>query len=354
MSLAPEFNPAVPEIRRIAGLPDGFFNAAAWGDGDTTMLLGRHVRERGKPGDPDVGGMVLATLQNGEVASLADVWTPETGTQGDLLEDARAVVSPDGGLFLGWTRLSPNHKGYEPYPAFSLTTTNALQGGEFPLTHHIIDMTGADRSPAVLGDPNRLYLSQGKNATPLGNNRFLFRPETEDHGFLVFSINEGGGAEEQQRLVLSPQAVPEWASRRIGSTMPPVWLNEREAVLLIHGIRMDGAKYVYSIGSARLFLDDNKHFWIDNISPEPHLTPDSFTDIFPGEQVELRPEERQAVYLCGGVAVYDDHGQTPRYIKTYPNVGDTRTVEATFSVDTILQGWDRTEPSAKSLAQRSY
>jgi hypothetical protein len=132
----------------------------------------------------------------------------------------------------------------------------------------------------------------------------------------------------------------------MGSTVPPIWLNGSEAILLIHGIKMVQDRYRYAIGSARLLLGADGILSIDNISPDAHLTPDSFTELFPGRQVELRPEERQAVYLCGGIAL-GGNGKEPALIKTFPNVGDTQTVEATFSVAGILRNWDRTIPSIR-------
>ncbi len=349
----------VLDIQKVPGLPEGFYNAAAWKADDNptspTMLLGRHVKARGAPGTPDVGPITLAVIVDGEVHSLTEVWAPEEPPRsgelpGDLIEDIRAKRAADGSLKLGLTRLSPKlkGKGYEPFPAFSTTTTEQLLGGEFPDTFHIIDLQNDPRGPAVIGDPSRLYLPSGKNATPLDEEYFMFRPEVADHEFLAFSLNQGGGAERQQRLALEPDAVPSWATRRIGSAMPPEWLNAHEGLLIIHGIRVVQKRSIYSIGSARLFRRDDGRLLIDNVSAAAHLTPESFPPLFPNEQVELRVEERQAVYICGGVALRRAGEHTPHSIETYPNVGDTRTVKATFSVDAITSQWDRSEPKFKN------
>lgn len=348
----PERHPAVLEINKIPGLPVGFFNAAAMSVGEgldrRTLLLGRNVQKRGDPGQPDIGSLALAVINNGQVQSFAEVWQPEEGGHGDLLEDARATELPDGRIVIGYTRLAPNQGRYEPYPAVSITTTEALLRGEFPDTHHITGLGKGDETVPIGSRPGKLHLLPGKNATPLGPERFMFRREADDHRLVTFSIDEEGNAQNLQNLHFPPDSVPDWAERRLGSTMPPVWLDDNEAIFLMHGIRMVGDRYKYSIGSARLFVNDEGGYSVDNISSEPLLTPESFQGMFPGEQVQLRPEERDALYLCGGVTtLFDSQTKRPQIISIMPSLGDMRTLEAVISVAEIEKNWQRTgQPAA--------
>ena len=331
-------------ISKIPELPDGFFNAAAWSDNvDSTVLLGRYVTGRGEPGQPDIGSLAMTTIRDGAASPLTIVWTPEEGKKGDLLEDPRVAVGDDG-LIFGTTRLSMDGH-YKPYPAFCNATMAEILETGFPGTRYAVDSRES---------PDMVHLTPGKNGTPLGvSDYFMYRKETDDHRFVVSRLSSEDHIELPYYVTIPEDQIPDWGTRRMGTTMPPTWLNSSEAVILLHGIKMEAnetrrwklprrtevgnSRYIYSIGSARLFFGEDEKLSIDNISPEAHLTPDSFGQIFPGEQVELRPEERRAVYLCGGVAV--SKNTVPRFIRTYPNVGDTRTVEATFSVASIMANW---------------
>src|SRR5690606_5476313 len=95
-----------------------------------------------------------------------------------------------------------------------------------------------------------------------------------------------------------------WARWRIGTTMSPIWINEKEALFIIHGItiqKIDGIdKYVYSLGRAK--LSRNKNIFKVKVAYEPILTPDDFlnedgTQIVP----DLHPELRRVVYSCVGI-----------------------------------------------------
>lgn len=342
---------AVLEIRRIPGLPENFYNVAVLRvskePDSTVMLLGRYVEKRGEPGQPDTGPLAVTVIDKGAAQPLAKVWWPEQSNMGDQLEDARAVESPDGRVTLGWTRLAQSAERYEPFPAFSITTAQELLGGQFPDTHHITGLGKSGETIPIGGGPKQFHLLPGKNTTPFGSGNFVFRPEKENHLLLTFSLDEKGEASDIRRLEFKKKDIPDWGESRMGSTMPPIWLNDREAIFLVHGIKFTQGKHRYSIGSARLFRDEAGGYAIDNISKDPILTPESFNGFFEGEQVELHPQERQALYLCGGFPIYDSEGK-PRLIKTYPSVGDTRTVEATLSVDEIVRDWQRSEPAQRS------
>ena len=146
-----------------------------------------------------------------------------------------------------------------------------------------------------------------------------------------------------------PKNIP-WAQFKIGTTTSPIWLNEHEAVLLIHGIRRtENNKLEYSIGSSRLLKDEKGILSIDNISPEPLIYPDLFNGPFDTRETELH-EERRVVYLCGALAVRDVNDDL-EYIKAYPNVGDKRTVEVILPVVNITKGWKRHNPTEPEISR---
>lgn len=340
---AEALSPAVLDIKEIPGLPAGFFNAAAWREGDDaggrTFLLGRQADGRSPAGMPDISRLLLVTLGRDGVEQAIRVWEPEPAGQGDLLEDPRAVRLSDGRLILGYTRLMYREDGkYAPFPAFSVGTTDDLLSGRFPPTYPVTNLGEGGETVPIGGGPNMYYLLSGKNVTPFGSGEFMFRPEHEDHRLLIFGIDAAGAAQDVRPLDFPPGSLPAWAKRRIGSTMPPVWLNDKEAVFIFHGIEVVGDRSVYSIGSARLLRGADGQYTIDNIGQEPVLTTKSFEALFPGQQVQLRPEERDALYACGGVVGNGASG-APELITIYPNVGDTRTVEAILSIKEITKGW---------------
>lgn len=130
-----------------------------------------------------------------------------------------------------------------------------------------------------------------------------------------------------------------WAEYRIGTTMPPIWLNDNEAIFPIHGIQIIDDKYVYSIGMARLLRGEGGELSVDNVSQKSIINPDSFAGEFDSDEIELH-SERRVVYCCGGVPIYSDSGELEQ-LKLYVNVGDKRTVEVTVSVTGIIKSWQR-------------
>ena len=340
-------SPVVTDMHRIEGLSKGYFNAAAWradNDPDSPTLLlvrdGTDYEKRGVPGEPDVGALALAIVMHGRLKSVRKVWEPEPKeAMGDILEDPRVLTKDPravqfGDLVIGLTRLRPdkNNGGkYKPFPAIATTSFDALLDGQFPPTSYISDLTQIS--------PNA-ELPPGKNTTPLivpGRRRHLiYREEDANHKLTIVQLGEGGVAEKKQGIITPEDQIPYWGKFKMGTTMSPVWLNDREALLLPHGIRMVRGRYVYAIGSARLFIGNDGAFGIDNVSKHPHLTSDSFRGILPKRKTQFRPKERTAIYACGGT--YDPER---REITLYPSVGDNWTVKTILSVDAITSGWDR-------------
>jgi len=338
----------IVEIQKIPGLPKGFFNAAACKLNDDpsspTLLLGRYIDSNAEPNDSivDVSSLDVATLINNTAVSFKEVWRPEEGRAGDLLEDPRFIELPDGRIFTGFTRLAQHEGKYLWFPAVSISSPEALFRGEFPQTHIITGLGSGDQTTPIGEGRNRFHVLEGKNTMPLKSNLAMFRHEADSHRFIVFSAQENGEAQALQYLEIPKAEIPFWGWTRMGLTMPPLWRSEREALLFIHGYNVTEEKYKYHVGTSRLIVDKSGRYRIDNVSQEPLLAPESFKDMFPGEQVERHPEIREALYLCGGIPIYDAYGNL-KFIDLYPSIGDTYTVKATVSVPEITASWARRE-----------
>ncbi len=353
--LAPEV-----ETKEIPGMPRGFYNAAAWANGAQTLLLGRHVNAPGAPDEGDPGPIILIVLEDDKVVSNTDLWHPEQPDKyGDQLEDARVIVTTEGDVTVGCTRLTfnlINHR-YEPFPAIAYTSSGALLKGDFPDTFIIEGYGQADNTTPIDEAEPTIQLISGKNATPLGQSpehkRFMFRKESHNHTLTVVSLDEKNKAELLQNLDFPKDKIPWWGKNRMGTTMPPIWLNETEALFLIHGFRLLDGKPQYAIGSSRLFIGADGAYHIDNISTEPLLTPDGLSaELFPDQQLQLHPEERSAIYMCGGVVVNDKFGK-PKFVYGYPSIGDSQTVESVFNIDAITRLWYRNKSIHESATLAS-
>lgn len=333
---------SIIEIREIPGT-DNFYNAAAWQDGDKIHLLGRHVEVAGEYGEPDVGSLVLKTLgQDGNIISSKEVWQLKDGAH--LLEDARALPLSDGRIAFGITAVDRNKT---PHPAVLIVSTEELTNGTLP-EPKIIEIMGQGDQTTPLGE-NTSELA-GKNVTAISSNLFAFRPEGDNnnHQLRVFQYNEDSEVSHQQYINF-PKDIP-WAEWRIGTTMPPIWINDHEAIFPIHGINKVADKYVYSIGSARLVKDENGVLSVDNISSEALIDPDLFAEMYDSDEVELH-SERRVVYCCGGVPVKSANGELES-LKLYVNVGDRRTVEVTVSVAALTKGWKNNQFTTEQLVSQ--
>ena len=173
----------------------------------------------------------------------------------------------------------------------------------------------------------------GKNLTPISKHTYLFRPDAPEyfHKLLVFSLHSQ--IPEKLGDIVFPTNL-RWASWRIGTTMPPIWLTPNEALFIIHGIsieKIDGKeKYIYSIGKAKLIRNKNKFEVI--VGKDPILTPDDFLDENGIALIkELHPELRRVVYSCGGVI----KKKSPDMLSLYVNVGDRTTFEVKLSLEEL-------------------
>lgn len=290
------------------------YNAAAWihEHNQNTMLLLREVMTGNVIGEPDLGNIVLLELDSqGGMVNHQVIW--EYQGQNHLLEDPRALVQSDGRILLGLTAV--DSQKYAPYPAI---TTISSSTGVGDLTNiRIIKEFGP-----------------GKNTTPIDPETFIFRRNGEEnnHQLLVFGF-DGQNVFAKGDIIFSKN-IP-WAKWRIGTTMPPIWINKKEALMIIHGITMIDGKFVYSLGRAKLTMDAND-FSVE-VDPLPLITPDDFLDINGNSLIEeLHPELRRVVYACGGVLKKAD---SKVVLSLFVNVGDRQTVEVQLPWKQLIEGW---------------
>jgi predicted GH43/DUF377 family glycosyl hydrolase len=290
------------------------FNVAVWqkpGE-DSLYFIGREVAKPGETGEPDTGILKLFEVSaNGVLIREKIIWKPIY--EGMNLEDPRALELPGENLIIGLTAVLRDKQGRPiPFPAIVKIDSLGSWKKELP-PFLIIDTFGP-----------------GKNLTPISKHTFLFRPDSADyfHKLLVFSLH----SQISKKLgdIEFPLDLP-WASWRIGTTMPPIWLTPNEALFIIHGISLqniDGKeKYIYSIGRAKLVRSDNK-FKV-TVAREPIITPDDFLDPAGLPLVkELHPEKSRVVYSCGGVIKKN----TQDILSLYVNVGDRTTFEVELSL----------------------
>jgi predicted GH43/DUF377 family glycosyl hydrolase len=297
------------------------YNLAAWPNHTTgtDCFIGREVTQAGKSGEPDTGVLKLFELKDGKIVNDRVIWKPDF--DGINLEDARVLELPNENLLIGLTAVLRNKKGRPiPFPAIIKIDSHNSWTQELP-PYLIITTFGP-----------------GKNLTPVDNTTFLFRPDDVGyhHKILVFSLHRQ--VPEKIDDIEFPRNLG-WAKWRIGTTMPPIWLNDKEALFIVHGItkkRIGGKqKYVYSLGRAKLTRHENQ-FDI-TLSPDPILTPDSFLDSQGKPLVkELHPHLRRVVYSCGGII--RKHSQD--LLSLYVNVGDRTTYEVELSLSELKEGLD--------------
>ncbi|MBI5044791.1 MAG: hypothetical protein HZC02_02595 [Candidatus Levybacteria bacterium] len=293
------------------------FNVAVWQKSgeDSLFFIGREVARPGKSGEPDTGILKLFEVaKNGEILHEKVIWKPLH--EGINLEDPRALELPNENLIIGLTAVFRDKKGKPiPFPAIVKIDSHSSWKKELP-PFLVVDSFGP-----------------GKNLTPIDKNTYLFRPESKEyyHKLLVFSLHSQ--IAEKIGDIPFPKDIP-WASWRIGTTMPPIWITPTEGLFIIHGIALQTIngkeKYIYSLGRAKLIRKNNSFEVI--VMKEPILTPDDFLKKDGSPLVEeLHPESRRVVYSCGGVI---KKGK-PDILSLYVNVGDRTTFEVTFSLSEL-------------------
>lgn len=296
------------------------YNLAAWQkpQSDSVLFIGREVKRAGTRGEPDTGVLKLFEVNGqGKVVSQRSIWKPHFN--GINLEDPRALELPNEQLLIGLTAVLRDKNGVPmPFPAIIKIDAHNSWNQELP-PFLVISSFGP-----------------GKNVTPLDSFTYLFRPDAAsyNHKILVFSLHRQ--VPEKLDDIIFPKNLP-WAQWRIGTAMPPIWLNDREALFIIHGITIETIrglkKYVYSLGRAKLTRNGNQY--TVKVAKEPILTPDSFINEKGRPLVkELHPRLRRVVYSCGGIIKKHAHD----LLSLYVNVGDRTTFEVEFSLKELKEG----------------
>jgi predicted GH43/DUF377 family glycosyl hydrolase len=296
------------------------YNLAVWqkNNEDSLFFIGREVFHAGTSGEPDNGILKLYEIStDGTVIQEKVIWKPIY--EGINLEDPRALEIENENLIIGLTAVLRDKKGLPiPFPAIvKISSLNSWSRALPPFL--IIDTFGP-----------------GKNLTPVDNYTYLFRPDAPEYNHKILAFSLHSQTPEKLDDIEFPKDL-HWAKWRIGTTMPPLWLNDEEALFIIHGIsieNIDGKeKYVYSIGRAKLTRKNNK-FQL-KVAPEPILTPDNFLNKDGKPLVEeLHPELRRVVYSCGGII----KRQKQDTLSLYVNVGDRTTFEVEFSLQELKGG----------------
>jgi len=292
------------------------FNLAVWqkSSDDSLCFIGREVSSPGGIGEPDTGILKLFEISNNELIREKIIWKPIY--DGINLEDPRVLELSNENLIIGLTAVLRDKKGHPiPFPALVKVDSLSSWNQDLP-PFLVIDTFGS-----------------GKNLTPIDKNTFLFRLDSAEyyHKLLVFSLH--AQTPEKLDIIEFPTDLP-WASWRIGTTMPPIWITPTEALFIIHGIsiqKIDGKDiYVYSIGKAKLIRENDKFRVV--VGRDPILTPNDFFDTNSVPLVEeLHPETRRVVYSCGGVIKKN----TPDILSLYVNVGDRTTFEVEFPLSEL-------------------
>ena len=280
------------------------YNAGVWvnPEDDNIFLIVREVYHAAKQGIPDFGKLVLVEIdeRTRNVVHEKVVWEPMGGI---WLEDPRALALPDNSVMIGMTALVREVKGFTPYPAVTRLRTRVWREVLPAIT--LIETFGS-----------------GKNMTPIDSYTYMFRPDTYTHKLLVFSFVDSLARKIQD--LEFPTNLP-WAQYKIGTAMPPVWISEKKALMIFHGITIQKGRYVYSLGKA--ILRESRGKYSLKVDPNPLLTPNDFINPKGRRLVrELHPRIRKVVYACGG---YVDKRNDRLYL--YVNVGDKTTFEVEMS-----------------------
>lgn len=273
------------------------------------------MAQAGLDGEPDTGILKLFEVDaEGAVVNERLIWKPIY--DGINLEDPRALELNNENLIIGLTAVLRDKKGLPlPFPAIIKIDSHSSWQQELPPF-------------LVIGS-----FGPGKNLTPIDNTTYLFRPDTPEyhHKILVFSLHRQ--VPEKICDIEFPTNL-HWAKWRIGTTMSPIWINQNEALFIIHGITIEiingKNKYVYSLGRAKLTRKNN-HYTV-TVAAEPILIPDDFVQTETGPLVnELHPDLRRVVYSCGGLI----KRAKKDLLSLYVNVGDRTTFEVEFSLSEL-------------------
>lgn len=291
---------------------DAFKNA----EGNDVLVL-RQVEEAAKWGEGDAGELVRLEMdQDGRIISQKTITCK--GFIPKNFEDVRGM-SVGGRRLIGFTYLVSLEKEYIPFGAIAEI---GEESSEVENLHVLTD------------------LGPGKNVTPLYRNGttivFGMRQEGEENNRQLKIFSWDGEQIKDLQILEMPKDLP-WAREKTGTTMPPIWVNENEALLIFHGLTRDeSGRYIYSIGRAKLVKDAAGKLKIAAYDREPILTPDNFVDAEGKPLARELHDERRALYACGGIIEKNDLGQ--EILRYFVNVGDTETIEVQIPMEKLKAG----------------
>ncbi|HSX06760.1 MAG TPA: hypothetical protein VLG92_03505 [Candidatus Saccharimonadia bacterium] len=305
--------------------------------GDIKIAVGRRMIELAQAGKIDEQAdicEVWATVWRDTDEVMATQVLAQAEEIGDnkrrTFEDLRLMEVSLGRWAIGGTHVITEigAEGWNIHPAIFEAEFEDLLAGELPEPY----VVEAIRMPS-----GELEEPHGKNMTPIGKqNLWLFRPDGDDNNHRLQVMRYDGVEAVHTQYIDLPTDLP-WALHKLGTTGPPIWLNEREAIFPLHGMNIVDGVYIYAIGAARLVINDEGLLYIDHIDTTPLIHPDQFVNLTSDmEEAELHAE-RRVVYACALTEEHDEDGS--RYVIMYVNVGDKKTVRVKVPMTMLTRDW---------------
>lgn len=293
------------------------FNFGVWLDKDekSINMIGRESFTN-IASEPDISNLVFFRL-NDDLTVLEEktLWKPQFDCF--FLEDARVLRLNDNSLVVGLTAVMRNAKIFYPFASL-IKQQNINSQTPFP--------------EVILLES----LGIGKDVTPVDERILFFREfdpknlNSEIHKLAVIEYQNQQSTPKRLGYIDFPTDLP-WALWRIGTTMPPIWVSENEALFLLHGINVVNNQYIYSLGRAKLIRDGDQFRVVTD--PKPLLTPSELKGLLDVPIVE-RFSYRQVLYSCGGIIKKDNQ----EVLNLYVNAGDHSTYEIGFSLQDLKDG----------------
>jgi hypothetical protein len=193
-------------------------------------------------------------------------------------------------------------------------------------------------------------LGPGKDVTPIedpfnpnpNQETFLFRPESKkeenNHKLRVVRYDEKTKVAEVVDELVFPKT--SWSQWRMGTAAGLFWLDEKHAILPIHGINKEPTLtnaegvYNYSLGVALIERDEYGHLKVVKVADKPLIVPSQLDHLGIGERF---PGYRSVVYSCG-VWLEEAKDKKPEgsVLRLLVNKGDKGTVIATVPLQWVI------------------
>ena len=326
------------ECRR---LPIDGFNATTYkistGEGDSlktmrVLLYRRPAEGVASKKEPDYNRLE-ASIVEGEltpgfnVINQVVIWNSEDlveSSQPDLcnIEDLRAGDHGLCGLTAVMREVSPTGSAeYIPYPGVVRLPDNLASAeqafGKLPEIT-ILEKLGPGKGTASIGKDEN------------GQETLLFRSQGEEnnHKLKVVKYDEETGEAEVVDELVFPKS--SWSQWKMGTAAGLFWLDEKRAILPIHGINNEQTlpngegPYNYSLGVALIEKDDNGHLQVVKVADKPLIVPSQLDSLGIDQRF---PGFRSIVYSCGAwLDEKKDKNAEDLMLNLLVNVGDKATV----------------------------